>query len=61
MYKSVQFEEPMDLLIAYRTVESKNHKHKDKKDHKKDGKGMVEREGEKKKEKRFVEWKRGGG
>ncbi|KAF8368334.1 chd-1 [Pristionchus pacificus] len=44
-------QEPMDLLIAYRTVESKNHKHKDKKDHKKDGKGMVEREGEKKKEK----------
>ncbi|GMR53197.1 hypothetical protein PMAYCL1PPCAC_23392 [Pristionchus mayeri] len=41
-------QEPMDLLISYRAVESKNsHKHKEKNHHKKQGKG-TEKEGEKK-------------
>ncbi|GMT00226.1 hypothetical protein PENTCL1PPCAC_22400, partial [Pristionchus entomophagus] len=48
-------QEPMDLLISYRAVESKretSHKHKEKNHHgKKDGKGM-EKDGEKMKEKK---------
>ncbi|GMT28082.1 hypothetical protein PFISCL1PPCAC_19379 [Pristionchus fissidentatus] len=42
-------QEPMDLLISYRSIESKtSHKHKEKKDHKKDGKIGTPKAAEKK-------------